>query len=37
MERESKERGNLIEGIIIELGRNLVLGKLPGIHKDDPS
>ena len=37
MERESKERGNLIEGTIMELGRNLVLEKLPGIHKDDPS
>ena len=25
-----------IEGVIIELGRNLMLGKFPGIHKNDP-
>ena len=36
-ERENKERDNLTEGAIIELGINQVLGKLPGIHKDDPS
>ena len=35
--RESKERDILIERAIMELGRNLVLGELPGIHKDDPS
>ena len=27
----------LIEGAIIGLGRNIVLGKFLGIHKDDPS
>ena len=31
------ERDNLIEGAIMGLGRNLVLGEFPGIHKDDPS
>ena len=36
-ERENKERDVLIEGDIVGLGRNLVLGKFPGIHKDDPS
>ena len=35
MERERNERDILIEGAILWLGRNLVLGKLPGIHKDD--
>ena len=34
-ERESKERDILIEGAIIKLGTNLVLGKLPGTHKDE--
>ena len=37
MERESNEGNILIEGAIMELGKNLVLGKFPGIHKDDPS
>ncbi|MGE9641169.1 hypothetical protein ACQP3J_29460, partial [Escherichia coli] len=37
MEMESDERGILIEGTIIGLRRNLVPGKLPGMHKDDPS
>lgn len=36
-ETESKERGILIEGAIMGLGRNLALGKLQGIHKNDPS
>ena len=27
----------LIEGAIKGLARNLALGQLPGIHKDDPS
>ena len=35
MERESNERDILIEGAIMGLGRNLVLGKFPGIHKDE--
>ena len=35
--RENNERDILIEGAIMGLGRNLVLGKLPGTHKDDPS
>ena len=37
MEWESNESDILIEGAIIGLGRNLVLGKFPGNHKDDPS
>ena len=37
MERESNERDILIEGAIMGLGRNLVLGKFPGIHKEVPS
>ena len=36
-EKESNERDILIEGAIMGLGRNLVPGKLPGIHKEDPS
>ena len=38
MERidESKKRGTVIKGIIRDLKRNLVLGKCPGIYKDDP-
>lgn len=36
-DRGSKKRDILIEGAVIELGRNLVLGKLPGIHNDVPS
>ena len=36
-ERENKERDTLIEGAIMGLGKHLTLGKLPGIHKDDPS
>ena len=35
--RENKERDISIEGVIVGLGRNLMLGKLPGNHKDDPS
>ena len=27
----------LIEGAITSIGRNLVLGKFPEIHKEDPS
>ena len=34
---ESKERGILIEGAILELIRNSTLEKFPGNHKDDPS
>ena len=34
---ESKERDNLIEGAIVGLARNLVLGKFSGLHKDNPS
>ena len=34
---ESNERDILIEGAIMGLGRNLVLGKFSGIHKDEPS
>ena len=34
---ESNERGILIEGVIMGLGTNLVPGRFPGIHKDDPS
>ena len=37
MERESNERDILIEGAIMGLERNLVLGKFPGNHKNDPS
>ena len=37
MKEESNERDILIEGVIMGLGRNLVLGKLPGIYKDDPT
>ena len=41
MEWESNEREILIEFLIeratMRLGRNLVLGKFPRIHKDDPS
>ena len=36
-ERGSNERDILIEGAIIGLGRNQVLGKFPEIHKNDPS
>ena len=36
-ERESMKRGILIEGVIMRLARRLTLGKLPGIHKNDPS
>ena len=35
IKRESKERDILMEGAIMGLVRNLVLGKIPGIHKDD--
>ena len=37
VERGSNERDNLIDRAIMGLGRNLVLGKFPGIHMDDPS
>ena len=37
VEKESKVRDIFIEGAIIGLGRNLVLGKLPGNYKNDPS
>ena len=30
-------RDILIKGAIVRLGRNLVIGKFPGIHKDDVS
>ena len=33
---DSNERSILVEGAIMGLERNLVLGKFPGIHKDDP-
>ena len=36
-ERKRKERATLIEGAIKGLVRNMVLGKFPGIQKDDPS
>lgn len=36
-EGKSNEKDILREGIIMALGRNLVLGKLLGICKDDPS
>lgn len=32
---ESNERDVLIEGTIMGSGRNFVLGKFSGIHKDD--
>lgn len=35
--RTRKEIYLLTEGIIMGLGRNLVLGKFPGIHKNDTS
>ena len=34
---ENNKRDILIEGAIMELGRNLMPGKLPGTHKDDPN
>ena len=34
---ESKERGILIDGAIMELARNLAPEKFPRIHKDDQS
>ena len=34
---ESNEREILIEGTIMGLETNLVVGKFPGIHKDDPN
>ena len=36
-DRDSNEKDILIEGAIMGLGRNLVLGKFSGIHKDDLS
>ena len=33
-ERESQESNILIEGVIMVLGRNVMIGKSPGIHKD---
>ena len=36
-ETENKERGFMIEGVIMGLARSLALGKLPGIYKNDPS
>ena len=36
MEQENYERDILIEGAILQLGRILVLGKFPVIHKDSP-
>ena len=35
--RENSEKDILTEGPIMGLGRNLVLGKFSGIHKDDSS
>lgn len=32
-----EERNTLTEGTIMELTRNLALGKFPRIHKDDPN
>ena len=37
MESKSNEVGTLIEGVIMELGRNLGLGKHQPIRKDGPS
>lgn len=38
MEDENNERDTLVlEGVIWGLRRNLVPGKFPGIHEDDPS
>ena len=37
MEWESNERDILIEGAIMQLRRNLVLEKFPGLCKNDPS
>lgn len=36
-ERERKERNILIEGAVKGLARNMALGKIPEIHKDDLS
>ena len=33
---ESKKRHTIIQGAIMSLKRNLVLGKCPGNYKDDP-
>lgn len=35
VERENNARDNLTEEAITGLGRNLMLGNLPGIRKDD--
>ena len=35
IERESNEKDILIEGAIMELRKNLMSGKLPGIHKNN--
>ena len=37
MERKNNKSGILIEGAIMGLGINLVLGKFPEVYKDDPS
>lgn len=34
---ESNKRDILIEGAIMGLGRNLIVGKFPGMCKDDTS
>lgn len=36
-ESENNEGDFLLEGATMMLGRNLVLEKSPGIHKDSPS
>ena len=37
MEWESNEREILIERATMELGRNMMLGKSPRIHNNDPA
>lgn len=37
IQTESNERGILIEGTIMELGRNLMPGKFPGMYKQECS
>ena len=36
-EKERKERDILVEGVSMDLARNLALEKFLGLHKDDPS
>ena len=37
MEWKHSKRDILIEGVIMGIGRNLMLGRFLGVHTDDPS